>query len=945
MLFALLSILFCLGVWPYPGKPSGTDGVGTAHLSSASHEILVRISACKDEKCQERQPLEKGNLDVYRADSEGFYERVESLAIGSAVPQLRLDSGAYLFLVGAPGFAERTVQRWIGGKSEVQMVIHPVRNYTLHIDGDHGPVRGATLRAYTDDALVYSVESDGKGAVLFDQLGAKPSRIELSAPGYQTLELRDPPDSGAHIRLERLRALALQVLDVHDQPAAGATVEITGPGLVPAVRSQSDSKGQVRITALQKGRYEIRAHRGALVSPTLWVSSELLGTQVLKMSVGYLIEVSVFSEGSDGLQPLEGAAVSGVEGGISPFPMLGKSGGEGKVVLGPFGENDITISARAEGFVPRVRRVLVAQRGTPQPEKLQLFRGGILSVHAEDERGQPLEGVALDVFGTDPDGLPIYETSWSTEARRATFDKQFSQQSQLLPIGELGVTVGPVPFFGGLGSADQETAWRTDISGEASLIAVSPGRLRVAGKRRGYVDASSATVNLSPGGRASVRLVMRPGRELEGRLSDRFGFPVGGARLSFSAVRGTFARHVYTSSDGSFALEGVPEKILVSVARPEDPTRIVLEEEHLLIGDPAELELILPDPRGEVRIRIEDDRGKEIDGAQISVRSLNADQPLRRTLFSRASGEVVLSDAEGLDLEVSAEAAGFARVKKRWNQASGELKLVLLPAFRLSGRIAGVRGRSAVEGAQLWIRVHGKNYSTVTDSSGEYVIEGIPPGNAFINVRARGHLFYHRRVQLKAERDELVLDEIVLTEAESIEGQVLDESEQPVSRARVAVNLVPSYFPAGELPPEVAISDEDGRFKLDVPRGKVKLSAYAVGQGRGSLVVDTQDNSEHLLVIHPGEEAPEPKLPGNLAVSLLEDAQGLAIAEIAPGSEAEDADLRVGDRLLRIDNRRPSDVFDARQLLSGNPGSDLLLELKRGGQVLKLRVIREAVRR
>ncbi|MBK8997996.1 MAG: PDZ domain-containing protein [Myxococcales bacterium] len=93
----------------------------------------------------------------------------------------------------------------------------------------------------------------------------------------------------------------------------------------------------------------------------------------------------------------------------------------------------------------------------------------------------------------------------------------------------------------------------------------------------------------------------------------------------------------------------------------------------------------------------------------------------------------------------------------------------------------------------------------------------------------------------------------------------------------------------------------------------------------------------------------DPTVSGSVAVTLGERGDGdeleVVVVHVADASEAERAGLASGDVLLAVDGREVFDMRDARARLSGPVQSDVVIELDRGGKVLKLRVGREQVRR
>jgi C-terminal processing protease CtpA/Prc len=86
-----------------------------------------------------------------------------------------------------------------------------------------------------------------------------------------------------------------------------------------------------------------------------------------------------------------------------------------------------------------------------------------------------------------------------------------------------------------------------------------------------------------------------------------------------------------------------------------------------------------------------------------------------------------------------------------------------------------------------------------------------------------------------------------------------------------------------------------------------------------------------------------------VAVTLGERGSGaeleVVVVHVAAGSEAERSGIRAGDVVLSVDGVDVSSMSDARSRMSGPNGSDLVLELDRGGALIRLRIAREAVRR
>jgi membrane-associated protease RseP (regulator of RpoE activity) len=201
------------------------------------------------------------------------------------------------------------------------------------------------------------------------------------------------------------------------------------------------------------------------------------------------------------------------------------------------------------------------------------------------------------------------------------------------------------------------------------------------------------------------------------------------------------------------------------------------------------------------------------------------------------------------------------------------------------------------------------------------------------------------------------LEPIELAEPGVASGRVLDAHGLPVRGARVGAGLVPAFVPAGARLPGFVESDERGHFELrGLEPGRQTLSAYAAGAGRGSLddvIITSRERTTGLEIrLAPTHAESEPAI-ANVAVTLGERGAGaeleVVIVNVAAGSEAERAGVRQGDVLWSVDDQIVADMTDARAMLGGSDGSDVILELERQGDTTQgdtvfVRVRREAVR-
>jgi membrane-associated protease RseP (regulator of RpoE activity) len=185
-----------------------------------------------------------------------------------------------------------------------------------------------------------------------------------------------------------------------------------------------------------------------------------------------------------------------------------------------------------------------------------------------------------------------------------------------------------------------------------------------------------------------------------------------------------------------------------------------------------------------------------------------------------------------------------------------------------------------------------------------------------------------------------------LADAVSLSGVVLDAEGHAVAGARVAVEFLGVYVPRGAEPAGSVRTDAEGRFTLNrVASGNVTVFAMAAGRGRGELKVNVEAGRDvtDLELKLDASGAAEQVGPSGVAVTLgVRGAEGrLWIVHVAPNSEAERGGLSAGDEILSLDGERVTTLTDARERLSGQAGTDVVVGVSRRGATHDFRVRRE----
>lgn len=886
----------------------------------------------------------------------------------------RLPLGRVWLLAEAPGYARASSTLLVSAEPRsLTLTLHPAQSLEVTVKDEASvPLPRATVLVDTSDPLPFAALTDQLGIAQFSRLAAAPWSVKASAPGYESVSRAGVRGSVA-ITLRRLASLEVAVLGLDGQPAPGATVMIAGPSLWPARSARADAHGVSRITGLLAGSYDLRASLDGNVAPTLLGFELGRGANekiTLRLEPGRTV-VALVTDG-EGPNPVvvANADVVLAEAGLSSFPIRGRTGGDGKVLLGPIASGPATLGARADDFVGSA--LVVVPEVLTGPVQVPLTRGATLRGEVSDARGYPVDGATIEVVGSDPSGLPIAETPALVGFRQNHFAWSLPGPVPLIPAGELGVMPGPVPPIPKPGqeaplatnSADfteplaELAPWISNRGGLFTARPVSPGRVRAIVRHPDYVEGTSELVTLAPGGDATVKIVLLRGGSLEGRVSDERGQPLAGVVVELSSPRATRTEQATTASDGTFAFAAVPADVTLSLSRAEDPARVVLRKSlHLAEGAHEKLELTLPVAREPVRVTVLDEDSRPIELCEVAATSLEPTRPLRLTRFTDAEGVVTFDDALGENLRIVAEAPGFARSVQTSSAAPKELKLTLKRGVIVEGRITSVRGRRTVAGATVTAQQNGVRKVATSDADGVYRLRDIAPGELRVRVQhpdfADEEATLHVDSTGRADRP-FTLPDVDLSEAGEVEGDLVDERGDRLPGARVMAGDGVGYLPAGRMPRGVVTSDNAGHFVLPgVHPGSVTITAVSGNAGRGSarsVEVSSGRTTRNVRIqLTPHAVDGESAAPGGVAIGLGERGTAptieVVIVSVAEASEAERAGLEAGDVVAALDGARPISMADARARLSGQPGSDIVVEVLRAGVSNRFRVLREATRR
>lgn len=878
----------------------------------------------------------------------------------------RLPRAACWIVADAPNHARASTMVVLDASArDVTLTLGTEHSLDVEVNDDHGsPLNSAEIEVTASDPLPLGARTSADGKAHVGRLSAGPFVVTARAAGYEEITRRGVSEGDvARFVLRRLGAIAAHVVGEDGSPIPTARVQIAGVQLSPARVAETDANGDVRIAALPDGEYALRASKDSRVS-AIELAVQVHGGEdqqvTLKLVQGAFVSLHVVEDGVDA-EPIEDAAVTVAESGVSPFPIEAVTAKDGRVRIGPILPANATVSARADGFVAPGAIVLP----DPLPGEIQivLTRAGVLEGRVVDARGFPIDGATIEVVGTDFNGAPIDDDPRHRAFRAAHFEANLAGPTPLIPMGELGVMPGPVPAIphafanssasNAPASAYNVAPWVTREDGTFRIEPVSPGRVRVVVRHPQFVETISDVVSLHSGGEAHVDVVMHAGGGIEGKVVDSHGQVVVGSRVTVTATRGSLERSEVTGDDGTFAFAALPSDVWIGAAGPDDPLQtLVRVATSVPERESKTITLVLPEPRKPLDLQVIDDRGYPIDAVQITALSLDPSSPLRTTTFTDARGEAHVTNAKGLALRLELSAPAHAPKIVNFDAAQADTRIVMGRAESAAGEVRSSHG-DPIENADVVFYTQSGAQRTRTDSHGLFTLGGLSTGAAHCRVRAKGFAPLERDVSI-AENDGARPTDVPrfeLDEEAVVEGVVVDAHGDPVQGARVSRGAAATYVQNGSTPPGVAVSDRTGKFRLsELAAGTVTLEAYAADSGRGRVeavkLISGRTTSDVRIELASEKATVDSNAPGGVAVTLgLSDADEIVIVDVAEGSAAERGGLVPGDVVLEADGEKALTLAGTRAKLNGPISDDVVLKIRRGETESAVRIEREPVRR
>jgi hypothetical protein len=467
------------------------------------------------------------------------------------------------------------------------------------------------------------------------------------------------------------------------------------------VRTGAD--GTCRVEGLLPGKTRVFGRADAVGDAVVVAGEEV--ELALTIPLGYDVDGIVVDAG--GL-PVGGADIIADDSGMaSAGSVVASTGADGRFHVRSIADSLLWLSARAQGFAPSARYVLMSGAGATLDVHLTLpAAGGTLTGTVRDEAGQRIAHAQL-LVGDEHAGahatVPEGGQAWHPAAMRVSADENGHFDVHGLAAGSQKVRVRARDFAPWTGVAEVS-------AGETSQLAVT------------LLQEAS----------------------VEGTVTDASGAPLAG--LEILSGRGGFLDRITRSgADGSFSMRGLPcgefELQVAGERRGSARTTLTGTPGALLRWDPV------LDAGLSIRGRIV---GEGIDPTRCSVRCESFGQGEAPYLDgARPDGQGVfeftgLADA-GYRLEVYATESHSFPLAVRDDQRPGGGEIVIeldparWPSVHLKGRVLDAQGQ-AVPGASLApIPVDAAVWNSpllTTDPAGAFDLGPYPPGRWAIHIES-----------------------------------------------------------------------------------------------------------------------------------------------------------------------------------------------------------------
>lgn len=388
----------------------------------------------------------------------------------------------------------------------------------------------------------------------------------------------------------------------------------------------------------------------------------------------------------------------------------------------------------------------------------------------------------------------------------------------------------------------------SDPEGAFEVAGLEPGAISL---HVVHPDYSAETVSATPaaaGGASPVRVVLRPGGTIRGRLVDAMDQPIAGERIAASP-EGSYMefRTTGTAADGSFVLTpldagtwtvglglgaatAVRERVVVAAGSSVDVLLRVPESGGTLTGivkvggvPTAGIEVVVADARGPTSGKATSDAEGRFRVEGLAVGPIAATAVAGGNARGRASATLA-GETPTADVTID---IGTAALRATIVDADG------LPA---SGVWSHLQHPDAVHAEESgWVQL------PQTGADGRIEAAGLAPGRYTLQANEEAHAHFTSQPFDLREGATVDLGTLVLRRAVEVRGRVVDDAGSAVENAAISVHFLDGR-PAFMF--SIATTGSDGRYVLrGIEAGTYRMGAEARGLAPATGVLVNVDGA------------------------------------------------------------------------------------------------------
>jgi hypothetical protein len=231
----------------------------------------------------------------------------------------------------------------------------------------------------------------------------------------------------------------------------------------------------------------------------------------------------------------------------------------------------------------------------------------------------------------------------------------------------------------------------------------------------------------------------------------------------------------------------------------------------------------------------------------------------------------------------------------------------------------------------------------IDDPTGAFTLAKLPPGEYVLTAAAQGRPPAHSEPVVVETGRATHHVRITLPRGATLTGRVVDaDTHAPVPRAMISLDAL-TYTGADLTLP--ARSDDAGVYTLPgAPAGPFSIRVARTGYRTRiltGLVTRGEASLRQDVELHAGSDDASPEYAG-IGAGLLTTPAGVTVGSLVPSGPAEQAGVKVGDRIVRIEGADVSElpIVDCIQQLRGPEGTRVSVQVARGGRLVDVTIER-----